>query len=83
MTMSTDIINQYRYPNGETITPLLLPNHDHEYRYNQSINQSSVGDPDPKGASYLSEKVIFSQQHFQYFSFSPNHEKNFRTFGQN
>jgi hypothetical protein len=27
--------------------------------------------------------VIFSQQHFQYFSFSPNHEKNFRTFDQN
>jgi hypothetical protein len=23
-----------------------------------------------------SEKVIFSQQHFQYFSFSANHEKN-------
>jgi hypothetical protein len=27
--------------------------------------------------------VIFLQQYFQYFSFSPNHEKNFRTFGQN
>jgi hypothetical protein len=27
--------------------------------------------------------VIFSQQHFQYFSFSPNHDKNYRTFGQN
>jgi hypothetical protein len=27
--------------------------------------------------------VIFSQQHFQYFSFSPNHVKNFRNFGQN
>jgi hypothetical protein len=27
--------------------------------------------------------VTFSQQHFQYFSISPDHEKNFRTFGQN
>jgi hypothetical protein len=29
-----------------------------------------------------SEKVIFSQEHFQ-LSFSPNHEKNLRTFGHN
>jgi hypothetical protein len=27
--------------------------------------------------------MIFSQQHFQYLSFTPNHEKNFRTFGHN
>jgi hypothetical protein len=43
-------------------------------------------DPDlfaGSGAESGSEKVIFSQQHFQYFSFSPYHEKNFRTFGQN
>jgi hypothetical protein len=42
MTTSTDMINQYQYKylQGKTIdliTPLLLPNHDHEYRYNQSI----------------------------------------------
>jgi hypothetical protein len=31
----------------------------------------------------LIRKGDFLQQHFQYFSFTPNHEKNFRTFGQN
>jgi hypothetical protein len=41
------------------------------------------GSVSPKGAYYKSVKVIFSQQHFQYFSFSQNHEKNFRTFGHN
>jgi hypothetical protein len=35
----------------------------------------------PKGAYYQSVNDIFSHQHFQYFSFSANHEKNFRTFG--
>jgi hypothetical protein len=30
-----------------------------------------------------SEKVIFSHQHFQDFSFSANSEKNFRPFSQN
>jgi hypothetical protein len=37
----------------------------------------------PKGAYCQSEKAIFSHKHFQYFSFSANHEINFRAFGPN
>jgi hypothetical protein len=43
----------------------------------------------PKGAiayyryQYRVTNVIFSHEHFQYFSFTANPEKNFRNFGQN